>query len=89
MQIRFLHSDQGHSTITSTSAFSIVKPAAYMPSPIPSYLKKKIQNLKKKNFSTFTSTLAFIRLSSTKPASYKASISLTCLLKKKISKILF
>ena len=46
MQIRFLHSDQGHSTITSTLAFSIVKPAAYMPSPIPTYLKKKkkIQN---------------------------------------------
>ena len=44
MQIRFLHSDQGHSTITSTLAFSIVNPAAYVPSPIPTYLKKKIQN---------------------------------------------
>merc|ERR1712002_889104 len=38
--MRFLHSDQGHSTITSTLAFSIVKPAAYVPSPIPTYLEK-------------------------------------------------
>ena len=75
MQIRFLHSDQGHSTITSTLAFSIVKPAAYVPSPIPTYLKKKNSKFFKFLFSTFTSTLAFIRLSSTKPVSYKASIS--------------
>ena len=45
------------------------------------YLSKKKKNSKflKNFFSTFTSTLAFIRLSSTKPASYKASISPTCL----------
>ena len=72
MQIRFLHSDQGHSTITSTLAFSIVKPAAYMPSPIPTYLKKKKKIPK---IFIFFPTLAFIRLSSTKPVSYKASIS--------------
>ena len=46
MQMRFLHSDQGHSTITSTLAFSIVKPAAYVPSPIPTYLKKKKKKFK-------------------------------------------